>query len=498
MDGVIGLTKNVTLLGPSGPLEANVQYRKQNNEFTKALQIHGCVYIIQITCELTNTTMTTTTAPITFQTDAAGAAITTEQLALIGFAAALSTCVNNDDTGSKKAKSVRDEAKLLMSLLMGKKASDILSEEIGVNDDDDGEVQAEIKSEDKSTGDFTFTFPALSLQPGSSAGAPDGESSDDAAQKEKAELPPPSELLARPQSVNDKDAVKDCSETMAQNVLESFGAALIWRAKTWVNSLAQVLTLSVNGAEANSDSNKVKGGESDGEQAESNFGEDEITNSREMQIIEAIVRSSEEVSVVNVKTTFRVMPQRIEQGAEPVSKKQKTESDIPTYKVMHKLHFEAIVSMTSNEGGRYKNIKLQAPGSIEGTFVARVNYGDDILRGVSIKLDTDAFALSLERESRAVVRRAAEAALLAASGMEISEVGQVHHSVISPRYVLMSPMQPPHDGSDQETDLTQSTFSTAIREDEGCSDSSAVTTPSLSPSKTPRGSSVLSPSPAPL
>lgn len=380
---------------------------------------------------------------------------------------------------------------------MGKKASDILSEEIGVNDDEDGEIRVEIKPEAKSSGDFTFTFPALSLQLGSGAGAP-GEASDSAAQREEAEVSSPSELLARLQSVNDKDAVKDCSETMAQNVLESFGAALIWRAKTWVNSLAQVLTLRVNGDGANPDPNEVKDGESDGEREESNVDVDEIANSREMQIIEAIVRSSEEVSVVNVKTSFRVMPQRIEQGDEPVSKKQKTESDIPTYKVMHKLHFEAIVSMTSNEGGRYKNIKLQAPGSIEGTFVARVNSGDENLQGVSIKLDTDAFALSLERESRAVVRRAAEAALLAASGMEVSEGSQVHHSVISPRYVLMSPMQPPNDGSDQETDLTQSTFSTAIREDEGYSDSSAVTTPSLSPSKAPRGSCVLSPSPAPL
>jgi hypothetical protein len=447
-----------------------------------------------------------TTTPITFQTDAARSAITIEQLALIGFASTLGTCVNNDDTGSKKAKSVRDEAKLLMSLLMGKKASDILSEEIGVNDDDDGEETVESKPREKIAGDFAFTFPALSLQPGSNvADAPDeGNEGPDGAQYQEAELPPPSELLARLQSVNDKNAVKDCSEVMAQNVLESFGAALIWRAKTWVNSLAQVLRLRVDGEGDNSDSSKVKNAESDGERDQPNFDIDEILSSREMQIIDSIVRSSEEVSVVNVKTTFRVMPQRIEQEAEPVSKKPKTESDAPTYKVVHKLHFEAIISMTSNEGDRYKKIKLQSPGSIEGTFVAKVNSGDDILRGVSIQLDTDAFALSLERESRAVVRRAAEAALLAASGMEVSEVAQVHHSVISPRYVLMSPMQQ-HDGSDQETDFTQSTFSTAIpshasgTEDGGYSDSSAITTPSLAPAKTPRSSSVIqSPSPAPL
>jgi hypothetical protein len=442
--------------------------------------------------------MTTTSAPITFQTDAARSAITTEQLTLIGFASGLGTCVNNDDTGSKKAKSVRDEAKLLMSLLMGKKASDILSEEIGVNDEEDGETNAKNKPKDRTVGDFTFTFPALSLQPGSCQ----GNEHSDATQNEGNELPPPSELLARLQSVNDMDAVKDCSETMAQNVLESFGAALIWRAKTWVNSLAQVLTLRVNENEgATLDSNKVNKDQYDGEQ-EPNFDADEIMNSREMQIIESIVRSSEEVSVVNVKTSFRVLPQRIEGSNEPMSKKQKTDAaDSSTYRVVHKLHFEAIVSMTSNEGDRYKKVKLQAPGAIEGTFLAGApSGGDNRLRGVAIKLDTGAFALSLERESRSVVRRAAEAAMLAASGMEVTDVAQVHHSVISPRYVLMSPMQA-NDGSDQETDLTQSTFSTAIpsQEDGGYSDSSAVTTPSLTPAKAPRGSSIIqSPSPAPL
>lgn len=442
-----------------------------------------------------------TTTPTTFQTAAARSAVTTEQLALIGFASALGTCVNNDDTGSKKAKSVRDEAKLLMSLLMGKKASDILSEEIGLNDDDDGEETVESKPRYQGAGDFIFTFPALSLQPGSAEEAPNvGNQGSDVAQDQETELLPPSKLLARLQSVNDKEAVKDCSEVIAQNVLESFGAALIWRAKTWVNSLAQVLTLRVNAEGGKSESSKFKNGNSDREQDPPNF--DDIMSSREMQIIESIVRSSEEVSVVNVKTRFCVMPQRIQPDAEPVSKRQKTESEVPTYNVVHKLHFEAVVSMTSNEGDRYKKIKLQAPGSIEGTFVAKVNSGDDILRGVSIKLDTDSFALSLEREGRAVVRRAAEAALLAASGMEISEVAQVHHSIISPRYVLMSPMQP-HDGSDQETDLTQSTFSTAIPshagEDSAHSDSSAVTTPSFTPSKAPRDSSIVeSPSPAPL
>jgi hypothetical protein len=223
-----------------------------------------------------------------------------------------------------------------------------------------------------------------------------------------------------------------------------------------------------------------------------------------MQIIDSIVRSSEEVSVVNVKTSFRVLPQRIEDSTQTDSKKQKTE--LKTYKVIHKLVFEAIVSMTSNEGDRYKKVKLQAPGAIEGKFLAKVNseVGEDILCGVSIKLDTDALALSLERESRSVVRRAAEAALLAASGMEVTDVAHFHHSIISPRHDLMSPIQQ-HDSSDQETEeqISMSTFSTSVpshvsAEDGGCSDSSDATTPSLTPADAPRESIFQSSSPAPL
>ncbi|KAL7486729.1 hypothetical protein ACHAW6_012329 [Cyclotella cf. meneghiniana] len=447
------------------------------------------------------TTSDDSTMPVTFQTDAARSTITPEQIALIGFASRLGTCVNNDDTGSKKAKSVRDEAMLLMSLLMGKKASDILSEEIGVKDEDEASEKEDYKHTGRTMGNFSFTFPALSLQPSEY----NGDSC--TTQDESIEILSPSELLARSHSVNDKDAVRDSSEAMAHNVLESFGAALVWRAKTWVNSLASALALKVRsegGFASRSKPGKRDSDEYNEGQEEPNIDIDELMNSREMQIIDSIVRSSEEVSVVNIKTIFRVLPQRIEDSTEPESKKQKTE--LKTYKVTHKLVFEAIVSMTSNEGDRYKKVKLQAPGSIEGTFLAEVNseVGEDILCGASIKLDTDALALSLERESRSVVRRAAEAALLAASGMEVTDVANFHDSIISPRHVLMSPIQQ-HENSDQETEeRSMSTFSTSVpshvsAEDGGCSDSSDATTPSLTPADAPRSSSIFrSPSPAPL
>ena len=472
-----------------------------------------------------------TTAQLTFLSDASRAIITMEHLALIGFAARLGTCVNNDATDSEDAKSVRDEAMLLMSLLTGKKASEILAEEIGV-DELDRDRRKKSRPKDRDMGNFSFTFPSLSLKPYAarsdkteipqetdpltSTEALAQEERNDAS-KDEADPPPPSQLLGRTQSIHDKDDIRDSGEAMAHNVLESFGAALIWRAKTWIKSLAHVLALKEQCRNAAQEDRTYRGeenGEDDSSHDDDEYVDDnsDLMNSREMQIIDAIVRSSEEVSVVNIKTSFRVMSTTIAGGmshaqnffqdsVEPAPKKMKFESLQETNnecKVTHKLIFEAIVSMTSNDGEKYKTVKLQAPGAIEGTFQNNSDGSmaeEETLTGVSIMLDTNALALSLERQSRLVVRRAAEAALMAASGID-NDKFHVHHSIISPRHVLMSPIQPQQYESDQETDeqhsLSASSSSAPSQpvddapglvsssDDGGCgSDSSAVTTLSL-------------------
>ena len=287
--------------------------------------------------------------------------------------------------------------------------------------------------------------------------------------------PSPSELLGRAHSVYDKDLIRDCSEAMAHNVLESFGAALVWRAKTWIKSLANVLALReqkrIDAVKAASSEGGVVEAEADGDEGNDaderdDAGDDEsddLMNSKEMQIIDAIVKSSEEVSVVNIKTSFRVLsnrvshlnvdvaPSSISDPQEAASKKARME-DVVEYKLTHKLMFEATISMTSNDGVRYNGVKLQAPGFIQGTFANKAgSTGDrgETLTGVSISLDTDALALSLEMQSRLVVRRAAEAALVSSRCADggpshnnnyMESPHRVHHSAISPRYVLMSPL----------------------------------------------------------
>ena len=423
----------------------------------------------------------------TFHSEASRASVTTEHLALIGFSARLGTCVNNDAENGKAAKSVRDEAMLLMSLLTGKKASEILSEEVGVHESPKSENRKKyVRPKDRDMGNFSFTFPSLSLQPDASSASPvaaTGDAADTMKIKcQESDVPVPSKLLSRTQFINDKDDIRTSSEQMAHNVLDSFGAALQWRAKTWIQSLAHVLALKEEQRlqEAAAAATNGKGGQKGKRDFAPSTPKNnaDLMGSREMQIIDAIVKSSEDVVVVNLKTSFRVTPIRIQpknpgfpdnDSQEPEHKKLKADQ-VPTkkvndeYKVAHKLIFEAIVTMTSNDGGRYKTVKLQAPGVIEGNFVTNTQSAEkeEILTGVSLELDTDALALSLERQSRLVVRKAAEATLVAASGIDnggtsspnrYTDSPHVHHSVISPRYVLMSPVPTQPYISDYEDDL---------------------------------------------
>eukprot|EP00574_Skeletonema_japonicum_P005500 CAMPEP_0201725962 /NCGR_PEP_ID=MMETSP0593-20130828/9187_1 /ASSEMBLY_ACC=CAM_ASM_000672 /TAXON_ID=267983 /ORGANISM="Skeletonema japonicum, Strain CCMP2506" /LENGTH=525 /DNA_ID=CAMNT_0048217421 /DNA_START=61 /DNA_END=1638 /DNA_ORIENTATION=+ len=424
----------------------------------------------------------------TFKSEASRASVTTEHLALIGFSARLGTCVNNDAENGKAAKSVRDEAMLLMSLLTGKKASEILSEEVGVNElTDERRKKKYVRPKDRDMGNFSFIFPSLSLQPDAASTpspspvAVNGDATDKGVDDEAADLPPPSKLLSRTQSITDKDDIRTSSEHMAHNVLDSFGAALQWRAKTWIKSLAHVLALKEEQRLQEAAAANGKGGQGEADQKDfapstpKNIQDNvDLMSSREMQIIDAIVKSSEDVVVVNLKTSFRVTPNRIQQevgsfdSKEPDRKRMKADQvsiqQANEYKVAHKLIFEAIVTMTSNDGGRYKTVKLQAPGVIEGSFITKNDSSEkeETLTGVSLELDTDALALSLERQSRLVVRKAAEATLLAASGVEsggatspsrYTDSPHVHHSVISPRYVLMSPIPTQPCISDYEDDL---------------------------------------------
>jgi hypothetical protein len=447
-------------------------------------------------CAPEESTTTAPASPPSLPCDAANrvGVLTTDFIALVGFAARLGACVNNDDTADdgQDAKSVRDEAMLLMSLLMGDKAEEILSD-VKESRCEKRRCRGRIgRAEDScNVRNFSFTFPSLSLQrdrhPEATASGPATEAAgrrprDGRDEAEDRPCPSPSQLLARVQSVHDKDLIRDGGEAMAHNVLESFGAALVWRAKTWIKSLANVLALkeqkridarrAASGVEVEADRDEDDDTDEGGGGDEN---DDDLMNSKEMQIIDSIVKSSEEVSVVNIKTSFCVLPNRVSHlngdappsttdTQEPSPKKARKEQsprDVGEYELTHKLMFEATISMTSNDGVRYNGVKLQAPGYIQGTFANNAGSsteGGETLTGVSITLDTDALALSLERQSRLVVRRAAEVALVSSrcadygpSHGDCAESPQraQHRSAISPRYVLMSPVPECSGGSSE-------------------------------------------------
>ena len=111
------------------------------------------------------------------------------------------------------------------------------------------------------------------------------------------------------------------------------------------------------------------------------------------------------------------------------------------YQIKHGLKFEAVLKVVidrqddkSGEGGRgvcdkEYEISLCAPGYVVGTFLSLTSEagsgveedGTEVLGGVSVELDTDVLALSLERQSRLIVRRAAEAEMRAGAGATSAE-----------------------------------------------------------------------------
>ena len=453
--------------------------------------------------------------PSTFSAISSG--VTSEQLALIGVCARLGTCVNNDNSNGPGEKSVRDEAMLLMNLLKGRRASEILSDHVESRPSPLCKRKSELLDcETQADGTFTFTSPSLSLEADAHADVHEASSfqrspasNRDCTEERSDKLLSPSALLSRPQSNHDKDGIRGSGEFMAGNFLRSFGAALEWRAKTWIKSLATVLALrQQQRIDAPKRSQQQIAGSN-----RMNENED-LMSSREMQIIDAIVKSSEEVSIVNIKTTFRVLQAtsgRDDSSSVSPKKVVKRESHETTsqYTVTHKLSFEATISLTSNDGVRYNGIEIKAPGFIQGTFSR--DYGsvtaEESLSSVNITLDTNVLADALERQSRLVVRNAAESTLVA-SGTSIngkpprSDSPRVHHSVISPRYVLMSPMQKSHFTTiaNDKAGLPQVPSVSALAGTDDCpmygantvsssshgscsSDSSANTTPSLAPVK---------------
>lgn len=274
----------------------------------------------------------------------------------------------------------------------------------------------------------------------------------------------PSTLFERPLTVHDQDSVITVSGTLARNIAKSFGTALRWRVEAWAVQLCEVLALRDDRARKLQQGHVVE-----------ELILDNLRRTREAKVVTALLRARDELMVKDVRTDFQVLSQLVNPGDAAtldatrcataqncsVSSKQnfitppppkqrrlrrdlnrpefqaspstqdrsEPEENLPQdwqqrasadrYSVAHKLTFEATLTIsTRQEQGEYSKlggsmtITLRAPGTMEGIFESKSHgVGDGKPVGVNVKLDTDVLALCIERQSRLVARKAAEAAL---------------------------------------------------------------------------------------
>jgi len=293
---------------------------------------------------------------------------------------------------------------------------------------------------------YSLTFPGLSLadgfQPASSVST-------------QASTSTPEKLFSRSITIDQTSSSKRPSETIANNITQSFLKAIDWRSKVWAKSLSDYLHCEY----------KAKTGYRKGEEPENienqqasngahhhvNHGCDAhntnpaktaspsiasinqcIIRSKEARVLQAIVHAASSVVVHDVRTTFQVLEQqldrtlspqdygiqttrisagRVNYGRPPPKKRKTNKCHERRYRLSHAINLETRCTVStkcinSPKGLTHETVILQAPGIIDGTFF-RNNDGGIKLIDVAVELDTQALALSMEKNSRLVIRTAA-------------------------------------------------------------------------------------------
>jgi len=294
---------------------------------------------------------------------------------------------------------------------------------------------------------YSLTFPSLSLadvlQPNLSLST-------------QASTSTPEKLFSRSITINQNSKAKLSSETIANNIMQSFLKAIDWRSKVWTKSLSHHLHSEYEkktGYRKGEEPKEVKNHQArNGEHRQVNYDCDAnnvnpaknaspsiaiinqcITRSKEAKVLRAIVHAASSVVVHDVRTTFQVLEQqldrtsspqdydiqtsrisagRVNYGRPPPKKRRTNRCHERRYKLSHAINLETRCTVStkcvnSPKGLTHKTIVLQAPGVIDGTFY-RSSDGDVKLVDVVVELDTQALALSMEKNSRLVLRTAAQ------------------------------------------------------------------------------------------
>lgn len=357
--------------------------------------------------------------------------ISNEQVALTDFAYCLGSCNFTVDSGIADDEcSTRKEAKLLMSLLASPPHLD--EEELEPVSSSESELSYSSDSSHSRRETFTFTCPSLSLE-NSSTGSPHARSLNldlpqrrvsDTREKitekmnnvksvpSSSEAPLPADLLKRPLTVDDRDALRLSADAMARNVLQSFQKALDWRIQAWIDSASATLV------------------KKEREMVSSGASEHEIRSlleTGEAKLIITLRAIADQILVTGADTSFRVLSQRVENDStstssnestteEHVQKKRRIVTKDPSdlevgeynYGVTHSLMFEVVVHLQTPAG--YSEITLQVPGTMDGTFLSS-EPGAEELKAVLVELDTNILSAMVEKASRTIVRTSFEAAM---------------------------------------------------------------------------------------
>ena len=245
---------------------------------------------------------------------------------------------------------------------------------------------------------------------------------------EDSDAPGPSQLFDRVISTRGHDGTREATEALARNVMQAFSVALEWRYSAWACTLDKMLGLKQDLMASYSERPATSTEERESDSEEDDYQYTEAT------AMEALAYAISEVSVMDVKTSFRVLyPQDASlTKPDPLSKKRKVSHSGggkgDAYDVECSLVFEAALTVLTGSDEQEQVVVLQAPGTISGTFVDLAGkHGDEVLTNVAIRLDTDAFAMCMEKHSRILVRYAAETALHAAAHQDLPSKEQHGH-----------------------------------------------------------------------
>jgi hypothetical protein len=232
----------------------------------------------------------------------------------------------------------------------------------------------------------------------------------------------PSFLFSRPINAEPVDSctmdTTKVADEVGLNLIRSFNAAMSWRTKTWIKALSDKLSARYHEERKHAVRNAVYNRSASGVDRSVDAIKEAIKKSSEARVIHSLSKASSTVVVHDVRTTFFVLEQQLNDEEEdigmypPKRRRQVSRESVNSietsepYDLSHAITLDAKCSVSTSPMKKM-TVTFRAPGVIHGTFVRDFG-GNARLVNVTITLDTEALALSMEENSRRIVRAASE------------------------------------------------------------------------------------------